>query len=85
MLHLIIFLTNKTTKERHGRKRVSRSESTQTEGMSVTTSLLAEKVVEKIGSRRENEGCCRPCKNFATFFSATIKADCCMPDNKVGY
>lgn len=47
---MVTFFTNKTTTERFGRKRMTRSES-ESENVSTTTSILAEQVVEKIGGR----------------------------------
>lgn len=79
------FFTNKTTTERFGRKRPSRVESAQTNNISDTTSLLAEKAVDNIGRRREARGCLRWCKNFGSFCCATLEADCCTSDNKIGY
>ena len=84
LLHLMIFLSNKTTKERLGKKRNSRIDS-GADTFSTTTSLLAEKVVDQIGRRQEATGWASCCKNFSNFFSATIKADCCMKDDNVGY
>ena len=83
-LHLLIFLTNKTTKERSTKKRVARTESAS-DNFSTTTSLLAEKIVENIGKRREATGWARLCKNFASFYASSIQADCCIRDDKIGY
>ena len=79
------FFTNKTTTERFGRKRPTRVDSTMYDNQSSTTSLMAEKVVEKIGKRREATGLFRWCKNFKLFCGATMEADCCIKDNKIGY
>lgn len=65
LLHVMIFLTNKTTKERSGRAKSKRIDSISNgESFSATTSLLAERIVDQIGKRKPATGFGSPCTNF---------------------
>ena len=57
----------------------------ETDTYSTTTSLLAERIVENIGKRKQESGCGKTCKNFFNFYCQTLQADCCMKDERVGY
>ena len=81
---LTTFLTNKTTVERFGRKKQSRSNSVA-DNQSTTTSVQAERIINSIGTRKQFTGPFRCCKNLGAFLLNTFEADCCTDDRNVGF
>lgn len=85
-VHVKNFLTNATTSERFGRKGKRKAGQVESEltadmedGMSTTTSLLAERLVEQIGKRPEVTGSCPTFKNCWKFCGES------MSSKEVGY
>lgn len=52
---------------------------------SITTSLLAERVVEQIGRRKEPTGSVKILKNLKMFCGDSLTADCCQKNTAVGF